>query len=224
MAIVNNVYRVFQDVFANYTGTLINYLPNLITGFIIIVIGYFAATLFGFVVRRLLYALNLDKKLRKADLEDSFGKVSLAKLFGTLTKWFIFFVFFAKGISFLQIGFIKVLSQQLAFWTFLVTIDIILIVLGFIFIDFVLYKVWEIRTKYDDIIQIIARVLVMLIIIFTTLDQQGINISFLKSIFLLILASVLLALSLAVGIGLGVGLSGKLNKVAERFGKGKRRR
>ena len=119
----------------------------------------------------------------------------------------IFFVFFAEGISFLEIGFIKILSQELATWAFIITVNIILIVIGFVFIDFVLYKIWEIRTKYDRPIQITTRFLLVLIIVFTTLEQQGINLSFLKNLFFLVFAAVLLSASLAVGIGLGVGLS-----------------
>jgi len=222
MGIGDEVYRVVQDLLSSYSTGFVEYLPNLAKGSLIIIIGYFLAQVVGFVVKKGLYKLNLDKKLRKADLEDSFGKVSLAKLFGTLAKWFVFFVFFAEGISFLEIGFIKILSQELAKWTFVITINIILIVLGFVFIDFVLYKIWEIRTKYDSAIQISARILLVLIIVFTTLDQQGINLSFLKNIFLLVFAAVLLSASLAVGIGVGTGLSRNMDS-AFKFLKKRRR-
>ena len=207
MGIGDEVYEVVQELISSYSHGFVRYLPSITKGFLIILIGYFVAQFVGFVVKKALYRLNLDKKLRKADLDDSFGRVSLARLFGTLAKWFVFFVFFAKGISFLEIGFITILSQQLAKWTFLLTVNIILIVFGFVFIDFVLYKIWEIRTKYDATIQLSARVLLVMIIIFTTLDQQGINLSFLKNILLLLFAAVLLSASLAIGIGLGVGLS-----------------
>ena len=213
MGIGDEVYGVVQDLLSSYSTGFINYLPNLIKGFLIIIIGYFVAQFVGLVVKKILYRLNLDQKLRKADLEDSFGKVSLAKLFGTLAKWFVFFVFFAEGISFLEVGFIKILSQELAQWTFIITVNIILIVIGFVFIDFVLYKVWEIRTKYDSMIQISARILLVLVIVFTTLDQQGINLSFLKNVFLLLFAAVLLSASLAVCIGFGLGISKNIDVV-----------
>ena len=222
MGIGDEVYRVVQDVFSSYSTGFVQYLPSLIKGSLIIIIGYFVAQLFGFVVKKAFYKINLDKKLRKSDLDDSFGKVSLAKLFGTLTKWFIFFVFFAEGISFLEIGFLKILSQELAKWTFIITINIILIVLGFVFIDFVLYKLWEIRTKYDTTIQVSARLLLVLVIVFTTLDQQGINLSFLKNVLLLIFAAVLLSASLAIGIGLGTGLSRNVDGLFKLLKKGKR--
>ncbi|MBI2663963.1 hypothetical protein HYX10_01325 [Candidatus Woesearchaeota archaeon] len=220
MGIGDEVYRVVQDLAESYSAGLLNYLPNLIKGSLIIIIGYFAAQIIGFIVKKALYRLNLDKRLRRADLQDSFGHVSLAKLFGTLAKWFVFFVFFAKGISFLEIGFIRILSQQLAKWTFLITINVILIVLGFVFIDFVLYKIWEIRTRYDNAVKLLARVMLVFIIIFTTLDQQGINLSFLKNIFLMVFAGLLLSISLAVGIGMGMALSKNFGKM--KFFNGKR--
>ncbi|MAG16337.1 hypothetical protein CMO88_04715 [Candidatus Woesearchaeota archaeon] len=219
MGIGDEVYRVVHELLQSYSTDFVNYLPNLTKGSLIIVIGYFVAQVFGFVVKKALYRLNLDKRLRKADLDDSFGKVSLAKLFGTLAKWFVFFVFFAEGISFLEIGFIKILSQELARWTFIITVNIILIVIGFVFIDFVLYKIWEIRTKYDSAIQISARMLLVLVIVFTTLDQQGINLSFLKNVLLLIFSAILLSVSLAVGIGLGIGFSKNVDKAFKLFKK-----
>ncbi len=222
MGIGDEVFKVVQELFTSYSGSFLKYLPTLVKGFLIILIGYFIAKLVGFVVRKGLYQLNLDKKLRKADLDDSFGKVSIAKLFGTLAKWFVFFVFFAEGISYLEVGFIKILSQQLAKWTFIITVNIILLVLGFLFIDFVLYKIWEIRTKYDAAIQLSARLFVAFIIIFTTLDQQGINLSFVKNIFLLLFSALLLSASLAVGIGLGVGLSRNIDGALKRFKRKKR--
>lgn len=222
MGIGDEVYKVVQEMLASYYESFIQYLPSLIKGLLIIIIGYFVAQFVGFVVKKALYRLNLDKRLRRADLEDGFGKVSLAKLFGTLAKWFVFFVFFAEGISFLEIGALKVLSQVLAKWIFLITINIILIVFGFVFIDFVLYKVWEIRTRYDSAIQLTARILLVLAVVFTTLDQRGINLSFVKNIFLLVFAAILLSASLAVGIGLGIGLSKNAENAFKLFKKRKR--
>lgn len=213
MGIGDEVYRSVQELISNYYHGFASFLPGITKGFIIIIIGYFIAQLVGFIVKKILYRLNLDKNLRKADLDDSFGKVSLAKLFGTLAKWFVFFVFFAEGISFFQVGFLSSLSHELAKWTFLITINIILIVFGFVFIDFVLYKIWEIRTKYDSFIQLFARILLVIVIVFTTLDQQGINLSFVKNIFFLIFAAVLLSVSLAIGIGVGVGLSRSIGTI-----------
>lgn len=221
MGIGEEVYNVVRELLSEYYSGFVNYLPGLAKGFVIIMIGYFVAQLLGFAVKKVLYRLNLDKNLRKADLEDSLGRVSLAKLFGTLAKWFVFFVFFAEGISFLEVGFLKVLSQELAKWTFLITINIILIVFGFLFIDFVLYKIWEIRTKYDSAIQLFARLLLVAIIVFTTLDQQGINLSFIKNIFFLVLAAILLSASLAIGIGVGIGLGRSIGTI-KLFGKKKR--
>ena len=222
MGISDEVISVVRELFSTYSSGFLQYLPNITKGVLIIIIGYFIAMILGIAVRKSLYRLNLDKKLRKADLDDSFGRVSLAKLFGTLTKWFVFFVFFAEGISFLEIGFIKILSQELARWTFLITINVILIVFAFVFIDFVLYKVWEIRTKYDKAIQISARIIMTLIIIFTTLDQQGVNLSLLRSVFLLVIAAMLLSLSLAVGIAAGVGISRNFDGTFRKIGKKKR--
>jgi hypothetical protein len=213
MGIGDEVYRAVQELIGNYYAGFASFLPSLTKGFLIILIGYFISWIVGFVVKKILYRLNLDKNLRKADLDDSFGKVSLAKLFGTLAKWFVFFVFFAEGISFLEVGFLKMLSQELAKWTFVITVNIILIVFGFVFIDFVLYKIWEIRTKYDSFIQLFARALLVVVIIFTSLDQQGINLSFVKNIFFLLFSAVLLSISLAVGIGVGVGLSKNIGTI-----------
>ena len=207
MEIVDNVYQVFSDVGLTYFEAFLRHLPHASIGLFTIIIGYFFAWIASGIVKKVLYHLNLDQKLRKADLDDSFGKISLAKLFGTLTKWSVFFVFFAKGVSFLEIGFIENLSSHVAKWTLIITVIIIVIVLGFVFIDFVLYKVWEIRTKYDSAIQFSSRILLILTVVLTILEQENINVSFLKTLSLLVFSAVLLSASLAIGIGVGVGIS-----------------
>ena len=207
MQIAEGIYRAFSEVASTYSKGLLEHLPQAALGLFIVIVGYFFAWIAGLFVKKVLYHLNLDQKLRKADLDDSFGKISLAKLFGTLTKWSIFFVFFAKGISFMDIGVIKIFSSEVAKWTLLITVIVIVIVIGFVFIDFVLYKVWEIRTKYDSAIQVSSRILLVLTVVLTILEQEGIDLSFLKTVFLLIFSAVLLSASMAVGIGLGVGIS-----------------
>ncbi len=223
MGIGTDVLSTIAAVFSRYYAAVMDNISSIITGALIIIIGYFIAKIAGLVVRKILYRVNLDKKLRKADLDDSFGKVSLARLFGTLTQWFLFFVFFALGLPYLSVGALTAVAHLLARWTFIITGDIILIVVGFIFIDFVLYKVWEIRSKYDRPVQMVARILLVIIVLFTTLEQQGVNIDFLQNIFLLIFTAMLLSISLAVGIGLGIGIGVNASGAFKKLGKKKRR-
>ena len=207
MELADNIYQVFSDVGVTYLEAFLRHLPHASIGLFTIIIGYFLAWIASIVVKKVLYHLNLDQKLRKADLDDSFGKISLAKLFGTLTKWSVFFVFFTLGIRVLDIEPIKIFAEGVAEWTLIITFSVIVVVLGFVFIDFVLYKVWEIRTKYDSAIQISARILLLLTVVLTGLENGGVRLEFIERIFLLVFSAVLLSASLAVGIGLGVGIS-----------------
>src|SRR3989338_150271 len=102
------VLNVIRELGIAYGAGFARYLPAITKATLIITIGYFLAQFLGWLTKKILYRLNLDIKIRKADLTDSFGKVSLARLFGTLTKWFVFFVFFAKGLSFLEVGFLEI--------------------------------------------------------------------------------------------------------------------
>ena len=213
MGFADEIYGAVYSFMQTYFERFADYLPSLGKGLLVIAIGYFFAWIVGFFVRKTLYRLSLDKKLRRVDLEDTFGRVSLARLFGTLARWFVFFVFFAKGIEILNIDFLILKSAELSAWISVVAVNVILIVLGFVFIDFVLYKVWEIRTRYDSAIQISARTLLIMIAVFTTLEQQGINLSFVRNLFFLSFAAVLLSGSLAIGIGLGIGLSKSFGEI-----------
>ena len=219
MNIIKHLSSDLSKLATNYYESFIDYLPNLIATTIVIGAGYFLSGIIGHLVRKLFYSINLDKMLRKADLDDSFGKISLARLFGTLAKWFVFFIFFTIGIRELNISILNSIYEQIAGWILAINISIIIVILGFICIDFILYKVWEIRTKFDSLIQFLSKATFVFVVVLAVLQNRGIDISVVLYPVIAVVALFVLPFSIALGIGGGIWLSKNMDNLKVFFNK-----
>ena len=207
---LETTFRSFQEV-----------LPGLAIGILVLIIGYFISSFLGFVVRKILYKINLDKRLRKEDLDDSLGHISIAKLFGTISKWSIFAVFLNQAVVFFELGVVSSALRTVISWLPNIIFAFVIIVVGLIFVDFVVHKILQLRSRYMHVIASLIKFILIFVVIFTALDQLGINIQFAQTIFLLFVGAVFLTLSLVVGIGLGFAVKdeakGFLKFLRKRF-------
>ncbi|MFC1800582.1 hypothetical protein ACFLYT_00855 [Nanoarchaeota archaeon] len=181
-------------------------LPGIIVAVLILIVGYFISLFLGFMVRKVLYRFNLDKRLRKADLSDSIGNISLAKLFSVITRWGVFVLFLNQAASYLQLGVISDFIRRIVEWLPKFIAGLMIIILGLIFVDFIVHTILELKNKYLRLFVDLIKVTLIMIVVFTGLEQLGIELTIAKYVFLMILGAVLIAFALAVGIGMGLGL------------------
>jgi hypothetical protein len=212
------VTEISHQLKAAYT-IMLKSMPNIIVALGIIIIGYFIALLLGFVTTRILYKFNLDKRIRRDDLKDSLGTVSFARFSGKVVKWVVFILFLTQGIAYLPFGIFSDMFKKIVYWLPNLVFGILIIVFGWIFIDFITYKILELQWKYTrPMIQAIKALLVFVIVI-TAVDQLGVNISFLKNVFLIVFAAVALATALVVGISMGLGMKGEAKNWFKKYRK-----
>ena len=81
------------DVFGAILKGVIDILPGLIAAAIILIIGYFIALGFAWILHKLLDKLKVDKWMKAHKLDEALGKNQISVVLSTLTKWYIFFLF-----------------------------------------------------------------------------------------------------------------------------------
>ncbi|MCK5283410.1 MAG: hypothetical protein KAK00_08440 [Nanoarchaeota archaeon] len=203
----------------NFLNDLQDIAPGILWFIIIVIIGYFISSIMGWIIKKVLYKINIDKRLRKLDLHDSIGNISIAKLAGMILKWYIFILFLNEGLLYLDFGTLTSFINIIVSWLPALILSITIIIAGLILIDFIIHKMLELRNRYIKMIANLIKGILVVVVIFTAIEQLGIKTALAQSIFLMVIAAVLITFSLAFGIGLGLTLKDEIKPMVKKFAK-----
>ena len=193
--------------------------PGFLKFLVVIIIGYFMGMFVGWIARRLLVTIKIDKKLRTLDLHDSMGNVSLAKIFGLIAKWYIFTLFLSHGAQYLELGYISNYVYGFAAWLPNLFVSVIVIIIGLILIDFVINKMLGLKSRYIQWVANLLKGILIVVVLFTAIEQLGVKTELAQNIFLLVLATIMFTFSLVLGIGLGIGLKDEFKPMIKKYKK-----
>ncbi len=196
--------------------------PRLSIALGVLIVGYFISLFLGFVTRKIVARFNLDRRLRRVDLNDTLGRVSMAKFFGIWVKWVVFFLFLVLSLTVISAGGVAFVDPMIV-WIPKLVFGISIVVFGLLLIDFITYKILDIEWKYTGAVVKFTKFFLIIVVVFTALEQIGIGFTFLKQFFLMIFGAVMLCLSLVIGIGLGFGLKDETKRILKRIRKKKKR-
>ena len=191
----------------------ITVLPGLISAGIVIILGYLFALVIGSLVRNILYKINFDKRIRRADLDDSLGPVSLSKIFGTIATWYVFIIFLSKAVDLVEVGVLSVFLRNVVLWLPNLIAAIIMMLFGVIAADYAAERTRDIKTAGIGIIANIIRGSIIIMVGLIAIEQIGVNVSLAKSMLLLFFGSVIFAFALAVGIGFGLAIKDEAKSI-----------
>lgn len=191
----------------------ITVLPGLISAGIVIILGYLFALVIGSLVRNILYKINFDKRIRRADLDDSLGPVSLSKIFGTIATWYVFIIFLSKAVDLVEVGVLSVFLRNVVLWLPNLIAAIIMMLFGVIAADYAAERTRDIKTSGIGIIANIIRGSIIIMVGLIAIEQIGVNVSLAKSMLLLFFGSVIFAFALAVGIGFGLAIKDEAKSI-----------
>jgi len=198
---------------------IVNLTPELITTTISLFLSYLISHYIGLLVTKTLYKVRIDKHLRAENLKDTLGATSLTTIFGTFVKWGLFIIFADKIFSLISLGGFSSIFLAFIFLLEKLILAALTILVGLIIIDFFTLKIFITKSKFLENVKKGIRIILLLIIFFTILEQFGLKPILAENIFLLIIGSILFSLALAVGIGLGLGLKDEAKKILKQLKK-----
>lgn len=201
-------------------NSFIDVLPGIISAGIVILIGYVFALIAGIAVRNVLYRINLDKRFRRGDLEDSLGQVSLSKLFGNIATWYVFIIFLSRAVDLLEFGILSIFLRSVVMWLPNLIAAIIMMLSGVIAADYAAERVSDIKTRHIGIVANVARWSIITVVGLIALEQIGVNVSLAKDLLLLLFGAVILAFALAIGIGFGLAIKEEARGIIRDLRKG----
>lgn len=200
-----------REILTNLWDFLLELIPKLILGLIVLFIGYLIARLIRTMVSRFIGYLDriINKNLsgRQLQVNLSSSRSFIAKAF----FWIIIFFFITLFTEILGLPVITSWLAGLGDYLPNILVGLVVIFFGIIFsrLAFDLIKSRNFKSKiYSSmVLGKVIRYIILVISIVIAIDQVGVDISFLTSLTYILLASLLLGASVAFGLGAKTAVS-----------------
>jgi hypothetical protein len=189
----------FEDAF----GKLLGFIPNLLGGLVILVIGYFVAKVLGKLVGKLLGKVGFDQWMDRAGvsgvLQRSGTGLTASVMLGKIVFWFVFLISFTMFASALGVPEISNFMSDMLAYIPRIFAAIVIICLAALFANF-LAAIVRGATGNETLAKV-SRYAILVYAAFAALTQLGIAVQLTGNTLLIVLAGFALALGLAFGLG-----------------------
>jgi small-conductance mechanosensitive channel len=199
--------RMISDLW----GFLIELVPKLVLGLIVLLIGYLLARVVQSLVGR--FMGYLDRVINK-NLQNKLVQVNLGSSRTFIARAFFWIIIFFFVTLFTEIIGLPVITSWLAglgVYVPNILAGIVVLFFGIVFSRLVsdLVKSGALKTgiSNSEVIGRITRYIILVISIIIAIDQIGVEISFLTSLMYIVLATLLLGAALAFGLGAKTSVS-----------------
>ena len=189
----------FEDAFSK----LLSFIPNLLGGLVILVIGYFVAKVLGKLVGKLLGRVGFDHWMERAGvssvLQRSGTGLTASAVLGKVVFWFVFLISFTMFASALGVPEISNFMSDMLGYIPRIFAAIVIVCLAALFANF-LAAIIRGATGNETLAKV-ARYAVLVYAAFAALTQLGVAVQLTGNTLLIVLAGAALALGLAFGLG-----------------------
>jgi len=202
---------------ANLWNGFVEVFPGIIAAIIILIIGYLVSLLLGYVVKVVLSKLKVDKVLEKIKAPEAISKLRISSIFGQLTKWYIFLIFFGSAVDVLNLGVLSSLMERFALWLPQLIIAILSVFVGLVVAYYVGHLIKEeAAIKGAETAAKLFEYVIIFIAVVIALEQIGIEVSILENTFLILVAAFGFGCALAIGLSFGLGMKAQAAKYFEK--------
>jgi hypothetical protein len=189
----------FEDAFSK----LLSFIPNLLGGLVILVVGYFVAKILGNLVGRLLGRVGFDGWMERAGvsgvLQRSGTGLTASAMLGKVVFWFVFLISFTMFASALGVPEISNFMSDMLGYIPRIFAAIVIVCLAALFANF-LAAIIRGATGNETLAKV-ARYAVLVYAAFAALTQLGVAVQLTGNTLLIVLAGAALAVGLAFGLG-----------------------
>ena len=191
--------------------TIISFIPNIVIGLIIIIVGSMIGKFGGQIVEKLVAASGLDTKLNSF-LDGKMEKFLLSKLIAIVTQTIITIFFVVEGISILHLQVLtNVGAAIIAYIPYALAAT--LIFTASLILSSIAAKYLE---KYGRTYATLARCAILTIGSFMILSQLGIASKIVNTTFILIIGALAVAFAIAFGLGGRTFASNVLKRIEDK--------
>lgn len=178
-------------------NNVIGFIPNIVIGLVIIVIGCMIGKLAGQIVTRLIASAGLDAKLQGM-LDDKNQKFVLSKVTGIVVYAVVVIFFVVEGLNVLKLDVLTDIGADIIGFM-PAALAAVLILAATMIVSSMVEK--ALRKAGMNSYAVVAKIAIIVVGVFMILSHLGIADAIVNKAFTLILAAVAIAFAIAFGIG-----------------------
>ncbi len=201
------------DVFINsmnqFWVQLVNFIPKLLVVIVVLFLGWIFAKLIRTAIKRLLVLIQFDKFAERSGLEafitTGSANVTLSSIISQVMYWLVIILSVTTAANYL--GLTEVVNLLRDFTAYLprIIVAILVMIFGTLLARFInkLVFAWLHSIKFDRALLVSTSVEygVQILALFVALEQLGIGVQLIHSLFVIVFGAIFFALSLAFGLG-----------------------
>ena len=200
---------IFVSSLNQFWLQMVNFVPKLLAVLVILFFGWLVAKLVRSGVKRVLDLTQFDQLSQKTGLEAFMNSGNFnATLSGVISQviyWLVILLFVITGANALELPAVASLLQQLASYLPHIVVAILVVVFGTLFARFInrLVFAWLHSIKFEHALPVStsAEYGIQIMAIFIALEQLGIGMQLIHSLFIIVFGALFLALAIAFGLG-----------------------
>jgi hypothetical protein len=205
----NFVDRIVTQPLRDVFEKLVAFLPNLLTGIIVFILGLLLAWLVKILVVRIIRLLKLDSAFARSGVADALKKMAVkdtpAKLIGRIFFWLVAIIFFVLSLSVMKVPVIDQLLEKFLLYLPNIFVALIILAMGYFLGNFLgraaLIASVNAGVKLASLLSRGVKTVITLFAFAMALEQLGIGRSTVIAAFTVVFGGVVLALALAFGLG-----------------------
>jgi len=217
--ILMSSFQQVVDPFETLGTAFVNMLPEIAVAIIVLILGYFLSVFIGYVVRKILEKMGLDKKLKDAKLADSIGNVELSSLAGSIMKWYLFLWIIVEATRIVELQAISRMLDSFVSWLPDVLTALVIMILGLIVADVASNKLMKTKLRSVRLVSGITKAVILFFVVIIALKQISLDIAIVENTFMIMLGGLVLAFALAIGIGFGSAMKDEAKGMLKSFRK-----
>ncbi len=201
--------NIFLSSLNQFWVELVNFVPKLLAVIVILFFGWMVAKLVRIGVKRLLEITQFDAFAKRSGLEafmhSANFQVTLSGIISQVIYWLVILLFVITCANSLGMTEVAMLLRELASYLPHIIVAILVVIFGTLFARFInrLVFAWLHSIKFEQalIISTSAEYCIQILAIFIGLEQLGIGMQLIHSLFVIVFGAVFLALAIAFGLG-----------------------
>jgi len=205
----NLIDKVIVEPLREVFQKLVAFLPSLLTGIVVFLIGLGLAWLVKLLVVRIARLLKLDAALTRSGVTDALQKMAVkdtpAKLLGRTFFWLVTFIFFVLALKVMKVPVIDQLLEKLLLFLPNIFVALIIVTIGWLLGNFLgratLIASVNAGVKLSSQLSRGVKAVILLFALVMAFEQLGIGRNTMIAAFTIAFGGIVLALALAFGFG-----------------------
>lgn len=181
------------------------FIPNVLSGVVILLIGFVLASIVKRIIIEIFKALNVESYLRKYGVPDARRDFSWTNMLAEIIRWFVIILFLIPAADAWRLPQITRLLTEFLLYLPNVFVSAVLALVGFVFArlayDVVLASTREILPDGAQTVASIARWAIIIFVMLVVLNQLGVAQDLIRILFTGFVAMIAIAGGIAFGLG-----------------------